>query len=82
MYSRYVNACQKLQKCYLAPTQPRSQHCLSTAVAQAVSFSTLIGCNLNDESVRKILKTQLRYEISNGLQLQLTKDQLTVLQFT
>ena len=39
-------------------------------------------CNLNDESVRKILKTQLRYEISNGLQLQSTKDQLTVLQFT
>ena len=46
------------------------------------SFSILIGCNLNDESVRKILKTQLRYEISNGLQLQSTKDQETVLQFT
>ena len=55
---------------------------LSTALAQAVSFSTLIGCNLNDESVRKILKTQLRYEISNGLQLQSTKNQETVLQFT
>ena len=36
----------------------------------AESFSTLIDCNLNDESVRKILKTQLRYEISNGLELQ------------
>ena len=35
-------------------------------LAQAVGFSTLMGCNLNDESVRKILKTQLRYEISNG----------------
>ena len=33
---------------------------------------------LNDESVRKILKTQLRYEISNGLHLQSTKDQETV----
>ena len=43
------------------------------------SFSILIGCNLNDESVRKILKTQLRYEISNGLQLQSMKDQETVL---
>ena len=47
-------------------SQPRSQHCLSTVLAQGVSFSILIGCNLNDESVRKILKTQLRYEISNG----------------
>ena len=56
--------------------QPRSQDCLSTALAQAVGFSTLIGCTLNDESVRKILKTQLRYAISNGLQLQSTKDQL------
>ena len=27
-------------------SQPRSQHCLSTALAQTVSFSTLIGCNL------------------------------------
>ena len=27
-------------------------------------------------------KTQLRYEISNGWQLQSAKDQLTVLQFT
>ena len=62
--------------------QPRSQHCLSTALAQAVGFSTLIGCNLNEESVRKILETQLRYEISNGLKLHLTKDQLNVLPFT
>ena len=62
--------------------QPRSQHCLSTALAQAVSFFTLIGFNLNNESVRKILKTQLRYEVSYGLQLQSTKDQETVLQFT
>ena len=63
-------------------SQPRSQHCLSTALAQAASFSTLTCCNLNDLSVRKVLKTQLRYEISNGLQLQWTKDQETVLQFT
>ena len=35
-----------------------------------VSFSILTGCNLNEESVLKILKTQLRYEISNGLRLQ------------
>ena len=62
--------------------QSRSQHCLSTALAQAVGFSALIGCNLNEESVRKILKTQLRYEIFNGLQLHLTNNQLTVLQFT
>ena len=55
---------------------------VSTTLTQAVSFSTLIGCNLNDESVQKIQKTQPQYEISNGLQLQLTKDQLTVLQFT
>ena len=47
-----------------------------------LSSSTLTGCNLNDVSVRKILKTQLRYEISYGLQLQSTKDQSTVLQFT
>ena len=47
-----------------------------------MSFSTLVGCTLNDEFVRKILKTQLRYEIFNGFQLQSTKDQLTVLQFT
>ena len=46
-----------------------------------LSFSTLIGCNLHDESVRKILKTELPYEFSNGLQLQSMKDQLTVLQF-
>ena len=39
--------------------QPRSQHCLSKALVQSVSFWTLIGCNLNDESVRKTLKTQL-----------------------
>ena len=58
-------------------TQPRSQHCLS---AQAVTFSTLTGCHLNDKSVRKVLKTRPRYEISNGLQLQWTKE--TVLQFT
>ena len=62
--------------------QPRSQHCLLIALAQGASFSILIGRNLNDESVRKILKTQLRYEISNGLQLQSTNDQETVLQFT
>ena len=30
--------------------QPRSQNCLSTAPTQSVSFSTLIGCNLNEES--------------------------------
>ena len=48
--------------------QPRFQHCLSIALAQAVSFLTLIGCHLNDESVRKSLKTQLRYEIINDLQ--------------
>ena len=62
-------------------SQPRSQHCLSTALAQAVSISTLIGCHLNDESVRKVLKFQFRYEISNGLQLQSTKVQGTVVQF-
>ena len=62
--------------------QSRSQHCLSTTLAKGVSFSILIGCNLNNESVRKILKTQLRYEISNGLQLQSTKNQETALQFT
>ena len=59
-------------------TQPRSQHCLSTALAQAVSISTLTGCNLNDESVRKVLKTQLRHEICNGLQLQSTKVHTTL----
>ena len=63
-------------------TQPRFQHCLSTALAQGVSFSTLIGRNLNDESIQNILKTQLRHEISNGLQLQSTKDRESVLQFT
>ena len=31
--------------------QPRSQHFISTVLALAVSFSTLIGCNLNDKSV-------------------------------
>ena len=45
-----------------------------------MSISTLISCNLNDESVRKVLKTQLRYQICNGLKLQSTKE--TVLQFT
>ena len=36
--------------------QPRSQHCLSTALAQAVRFSTLIGCHLDEKSVRKFWK--------------------------
>ena len=40
---------------------------VKTALAQGVSFSTLIGCNLNDEYIRKILKTQIRYEIPNDL---------------
>ena len=57
-----------------ALVQPPSQHCLSTGLAQAVSFSTLIGCYLNDESVRKVLKTQVQYQISNDLQLQSMKE--------
>ena len=68
--------------CALRARQPRSQHCVSTALAQAASFSTLIGCNLNDKSVRKVLKSQLRSEISTGLKLQSMKDQETALQFT
>ena len=31
--------------------QPRSRHFISTALAQAVEFSTLTGCNSNDKSV-------------------------------
>ena len=74
--------CTRSIACFIDPDQEQlhSQHCLSTALALAVSFSTLIGLYLNDGSVRKVLKTPLRYEISDGLQLQSTKE--NELQFT
>ena len=57
--------------------QPRSQHCLSTTLAlpwHRLWVSLLWAVvTLNDESVLKVLKTQLRYEIFNGLQLESTK---------
>ena len=71
MRMRY--ACGEVQR---TPTERKTNlvpSTVKTAVAQDVSFSVLIDCNLNDDCVRKILKTQVRYEIPDDLQLQSTE---------